>query len=258
MELASCYKCGGKWRFCRQQQRASERLQTRLGRRRATRSPSWPVVARSLVRSDGPPYFVRVGGGCNYNLDGQKMAVSNAIFSEKRRRGEEGGKCGCLFRSSAKATIFGQEQAQMRAAVERDGLRRPSLRLGAFLHVQTHISTKSDGLRRSAEGGGRKREREGKLQMNRFSRRPLFLMTIPAADRGRGRGDRRRPRMSCGRGRGGKFGNVPPFSLLHINDRFGLVEQYHLQSTIPLLVVHTCCHPASAPLWHPLTRSTPP
>ena len=215
-----------------------------------------------VVRSDGPPCFVRVGGGCNYNLDGQKMAVSNAIFSEKRRRGE-GGKCGCLFRSAAKATIFGQEQAQMRAAVERgrDGLRRPSLRRGAFLHVQTHISTKSDGLRRSAEGGGRKREREGETANEPIfppPARPLFLMTIPAADRGRGRGDRRRPRMSCGRGRGGKFGNVPPFSLLHINDRFGLVEQYHLQSTIPLLVVHTCCHPASAPLWHPVTRSTPP
>ena len=65
----------------------------------------------------------------------------------------------------------------MRAAVEGDGLRRPSLRRGAFLHVQTHISTKSDGRRTAAEGGS---EREGKLQMNRFSRRPLFLMTIPA------------------------------------------------------------------------------
>ena len=76
----------------------------------------------------------------------------------------------------------------MRAAVERDGLRRPSLRLGAFLHVQTHISTKSDGLRRSAEGGGRKREREGET-----ANEPIFPPPALSHDNS-GRRPRPRPR----------------------------------------------------------------
>ena len=90
--------------------------------------------------------------------------------------------------AAAKATIFGQEQAQMRAAVEGDGLRRPSLRRGAFLHVQTHISTKSDGLRRSAEGGGRKREREGET-----ANEPIFPPPALSHDNS-GRRPRPRPR----------------------------------------------------------------
>ena len=46
-------------------------------------NPSWPVVAGRSPLPSLPPSFVR---GCNYNLDGQKMAVSNAIFSERRKR----------------------------------------------------------------------------------------------------------------------------------------------------------------------------
>ena len=192
---SSCYKCGGKWRFCRQQQRgaASDAVGQQAGwraTRSLARSPSWPVVAWS---SDGPPCFVRVGGGCNYNLDGQKMAVSNAIFSEKRRtdgrrRKRRLARFACFGGGGKSDDFWPGASANESCGRERDRegeSRSPSVVRhsvhGAFLHVQTHISTKSDG-----GGGGRKRG-EGKLQMNRFSRRSLFLMTIPAG-RGRDRG----------------------------------------------------------------------
>ena len=123
---------------------------SRLGRRgegeQPARSPSWPTLSVVVPPSVRPS--VR---GCNYNLDGQKMAVSNAIFSERRKR--EGGKeekaASSVRSAAAKATIFGQEQAQMRAAVELEGDRQADVR--TFLHVQTHISAKNDGGRRNCK-----------------------------------------------------------------------------------------------------------
>ena len=79
------------------------------------------------------------------------MAVSNAIFSErrKRERGKEEKAASSVRSAAAKATIFGQEQAQMRAAVELEGDRQADVR--TFLHVQTHISAKNDGGRRNCK-----------------------------------------------------------------------------------------------------------
>ena len=185
------------------------------------RSPSWPVVARSVVRSS----LLR---SRRRRLQLQFRRPKNGRFkrnifgeeTERRRRKMRlpvsvGGKSDDFWPGASANESCGRERETV--SVVRHSV---VVRSCTYKHTLAPRVTDYGGARR--EEGGSEREK-GKLQMNRFSRRPLFLMTIPAADRGRGRGDRRRPRMSCGRGRGGKFGNVPPFSLLHINDRFGLV-----------------------------------
>ena len=186
---SSCYKCGGKWRFCRQQQRASERLQTRLGRR-ATRSLALRLGRWSLGRSVGRSSLLR---SRRRRLQLQFRRPKNGRFkrnifgeeTERRRRKMRlpvsvGGKSDDFWPGASANESCGRERETV--SVVRHSV---AVRSCTYKHTLAPRVTAERGE------GGTKRERRETANEPIFPppARPLFLMTIPA-DRGRGR-DRR-------------------------------------------------------------------
>ena len=133
---SSCYKCGGKWRFCRQQQRGAAsdavgQAGNPLARSLSVLAGGRLVVGRSsLLRSRRRRLQLQFrrpkNGRFKRNIFGEE--TDGRTKEEKAARPP-----GLPVSAAAKATIFGQEQAQMRAAVERetergrDGLRPSSV-----------------------------------------------------------------------------------------------------------------------------------